>query len=564
MNDEDIVKILLENKVITENQLDQAKGEHKLSGIALTQVLLSKGFVGEEDLAQSLAQQLDLSYIKLSQKDLNSQVVNLVSRDLALRHKAVPVKADGNNLEVAFAAPWDLPVIEEFHLITGFKIKPLVASAKEIDAAITRYFRAEDSSKQTLIDMRFEKFKEAEEAGAENSQEELGLMENVPVVRLLDDIIEGAVSSGASDIHLDPQFPEMIVRYRIDGVLHDIMNIPKHIEAALISRVKVLANMDITESRMPQDGHIIVDKEERKYDIRISTVLTVNGENVVMRILDKNSLMLNLEKLGLDSRDVKVFSNLIEKPYGMILVTGPTGSGKSSTLYAVLNILDSKTTNIITIEEPVEYHLDGITQIQVDPGAKISFATGLRTILRQDPDTIMVGEIRDRETVEVAVQAAMTGHLMLSTLHTNDAASAVTRLIDIGVEPFLVSSTLIGVLAQRLCRVICKECKEEYVPSGKELEFLQKEGVDTKGLKLARGKGCDFCYHTGFKGRTGIFEIMEMSDEIRKLIMDRRSKTEITEIARREGMRTLRENGLQKIIDKVSTVDEIRRLVYIG
>ena len=561
---QDISVILLADGLISAEGLALAQGEAKLSGLPLETVLLNKKLVGPEELAQSLAKQLDIPYIKLSGEKLDPQAVKMIPLESARALKAIPVKSEGSDLYVAFVSPWDLPAMQDLSLATGFKIKPMAASLPEVEEAIKRHYRVEETSKQTLVDMRFDQLKD----GSSVSQtlaldEEISGLADLPIVKLLDDIIQGAVNSGASDIHIEPQFPEMAVRYRVDGILHDIMTIPKQAEALIVSRVKVLANMDITESRRPQDGHIRVDKEGREYDIRVSTVLTVNGENVVMRILDKGSLLLGLDRLGLSGRDAQVFSSLITKPYGMILVTGPTGSGKTTTLYAVLNQIDSLSRNVITIEDPVEYRLERITQIQVDAASNMTFASGLRTMLRQDPDIVMVGEIRDAETAQIAVQAALTGHLVLSTLHTNDASSVVTRLIDMGVEPFLIASTLIGALAQRLCRRICPECKEEYEPVAEEQEFLKSQGLDTRALKLARGRGCALCYNTGFKGRSGVFEILQTNDDIRKLIMERRPRADIAAKACAAGMRTLSENGLQKILDKTSTLEEVKRVVYV-
>jgi len=355
------------------------------------------------------------------------------------------------------------------------------------------------------------------------------------VVKLVNDIVSGGINSSASDIHLEPQEPEMVVRYRIDGLLHDIMTIPKHIESAVISRIKVLSNMNIAERRRPQDGHIVLNRNSREYDMRVSTMLTVSGEKTVMRIFDKTAMLIGLEELGFTPEDETRFGKLIERPYGIVLITGPTGCGKTTTLYAVLKQLNSAERNIITIENPVEYKINRINQVQVDEGAKITFATGLKTILRQDPDIIMVGEIRDKETAEIAMQAALTGHLVLSTLHTNDAASAITRLIDMGVEPFLVSATVIGAAAQRLCRTICPECK---------------------------GKGCSSCYETGYKGRIGVFELMTVSENIQNLILEKASILRIRKQAEKEGMKTLAENGEDKVAAGITTKEEIKRVVY--
>ncbi|MBU0650610.1 GspE/PulE family protein, partial [bacterium] len=443
-----------------------------------------------------------LEQIKLKDVKFNVQVVRMIPEEFARKYKVVAIKLEENNLFVAMTTLLDLSTRDELNLLTGCVIQPVLAEEKEIIQAIGQYYKVEETTKQSLIDMRIAELKDADKK--EQIVMPLGgqidVLEKSPVVKLVNDIIEGSIRVVASDIHFEPQIPEMFVRYRIDGILHDIMSIPKHIESQVVLRIKILAGMDITEHRKPQDGHIVLNKQGKEYDIRVSTLLTISGEKIVMRIFDKSTMLISLEGLGFVAEEESKFKQLIKKPHGMILVTGPTGSGKTTSLYAVLKQLNSKETNIITIENPVEYKLDRINQIQVDERVGINFASGLRTILRQDPDIIMVGEIRDKETAEIAIQAALTGHLVFSTLHTNDAPSAVTRLIDMGIEPFLISSTVIGCLAQRLCRKICSECK---------------------------GAGCEFCYGTGLKGRIGIFELMTVSDEIKRLILENKSASEI-------------------------------------
>ena len=576
-----LADILLEKGMLSQEQLEQALAEQESTGVPIQKILLDKKLLSPEKLAEALAEQLGIPYVKLRDINIDPQVIKMVPENVALKYKAVPVNIQENDLYIATSTPLNLPAIDEIKLVTGCQVKPMITTDKDIEQAINKYFKVEDTSKQALIDMRLEKLREKEKEGkkekAVSIEEKVGKIEDFPVVRLVNNIIEGAINAKASDIHLEGQVPEMRVRYRIDGILHDVMNVPKHIEASVVSRIKIMANMDITERRHPQDGHITINRGEKVYDFRVSSVLTINGEKIVMRILDKAAMLISLDKLGLSAYDEEVFRALITKPYGMILVTGPTGSGKTTTLYAVLSQMNAKASNIITIEEPVEYKLEGINQIQVDPLAKITFATGLRTIFRQDPDIIMVGEIRDRETAEIAIQAALTGHLVFSTLHTNDAPRAVTRLIDMAIEPFLISSTVIGIIAQRLCRTICPECKQEYDSSEQELQELRQtrgqrfgsapsegEGNPAKGLRLARGNGCDFCYRTGFKGRSGIFEIMRVSDNIRKRILEKRPAAELRELAIKEGMKTLKQNGILKVINGVSTFDEVKRVVYVG
>ncbi|MBU0570662.1 MAG: GspE/PulE family protein [Candidatus Omnitrophica bacterium] len=557
-----LVDILLQEELVTKPRLDEALAEQKLTGAPIQKILVDKGYITSSGLAQALARQLEIPYVKLIGQKIAPQVIKMIPEDIARQYKAIPVKMEGDSLHVAFASPLNLPARDEIKLITGCRISPMAATEKEIEQAIDQYYRVEETSKQALIDMRMQKLKEKKKEKAVTLEEELGRVGDLPVVRLVNDVINGAINAKASDIHFEPQDPEMVVRYRVDGILRDVMTVPKHVELSVISRIKILSNLDITERRLPQDGHISFKKDVKNYDLRVSTLKTVVGEKAVLRVLDKASMLIDLEKLGFTKHDEDIFKSLISKPYGMILVTGPTGSGKTTTLYAVLNQMNAVTDNIVTIENPVEYMLSRINQIQVDPTTKITFAAGLRTILRQDPDKIMVGEIRDRETAEVAVQAALTGHLVLSTLHTNDAAGAVTRAIDMGIEPFLISSTVIGTLAQRLCRMICPECKEEYTPSKKEIESIGLEDLPS-GQQLARGRGCDYCYGTGFRGRSAIFEIMKMSDGLRKLILDRAPLLEIKELAIKEGMKTLRENSIRKVLDKVSTIEEVRRVVYM-
>ncbi|MFH1360546.1 MAG: GspE/PulE family protein [Candidatus Omnitrophota bacterium] len=515
-----------------------------------------------EQEAKELAKQKGFDYIKLSEHELDPQIVHLLPENIARQHKAISVKLEENVLHVAFVSPQDLAARDEIELLTGNRIKPMIALEKEVQQAMNKYYKVDAKSKQDLIDMRIKKMRETQKEAQDSDIKEIGKVEDIPIVRLVNDFIYGAITAKASDIHLEPQDPEMMVRYRVDGILHDIMKIPKHIEAAVVSRIKVLSNMDITEKRRSQDGHLSIKKDKKDYDFRISTMKAINGEKVVIRILDRSSMLLSLEKLGLNEPDEKVFRSLITKPYGMILVTGPTGSGKTTTLYSALSQFDAKKLNIVTIEDPVEYQLDRITQIQVDPSSDMTFSNGLRTILRQDPDVIMVGEIRDKETAEIAIQAALTGHLVLSTLHTNDAPSAVTRLLDMDIEPFLISSTVIGAISQRLVRVICPECQGEYTASAEELKELQLNLQNQ--IKLAKGKGCDYCYQTGFRGRVAVFEVMRVTPAIQKLVLERKSSTEIKELAVQEGMKTLQANGVGKVVNKISTFEEVKRVIYVS
>jgi len=555
-----LTDILLSESLVSAAQLDEARAERKLTGAPIQKILVEKGLISPEALAQAVGRQLNIPFVRLTGLKIDPQIIKTLPEDIARRRKAIPVRFDEEGLHVAFASPLDLPARDEIKMITGCRIFPMVAPEKEIAQAINQYYRVEETSKQILIDMRMKKLKDGEQDKIVSIDDGAGMVQNLPVVKLVNDILVGAINAKASDLHLEPQEPDMVVRFRVDGILHDIMTVPRNIESSVVSRIKILANLDISERRVPQDGHISMQHENKDYDFRVSTLLTAAGEKVVLRVLDREKMMIDLEGLGFAPHDLSLFSSLISKPYGMLLVTGPTGSGKSTTLYAALNQMDGKRKNIVTIEDPVEYRMNRINQVQVHAASKLTFSTGLRTIVRQDPDIIMIGEIRDRETAEISVQAALTGHLLLSTLHTNDAPSAVTRLVDMGVEPFLIASTVIGAMAQRLCRKICPECREDYEPAGEE---AQKIGLALEpGQTLARGRGCDFCLNTGYKGRTGIYEMMKMSDGIRDRILEGASDKKIKELAVKEGMQTLQENALLKVVEKVSTIEEVSRVVY--
>ncbi len=562
-------EVLVLEKFVTEEELNAALDEVKVSGRPLDKVLTQKGLLDEEGLARVQASVDGISFIKLSEKEIDSNVVRMVSTDIAKKHNLIPVDFRGNTLYVAMIKPSDLAVINEVKLVTGCDVQPMVTTEKEIRQAIDKYLKVEEVSKQSLIDMRIEELRDAEKVEEKKEREEKRgkeTLEEIPSVKLVNDILIGTIERRASDIHFEPQDPEMIVRYRIDGIMYDIMSIPMHVRNAVISRLKIMAKLNITETRRPQDGHITFRKDNKTYDFRMSTLLTVNGEKVVLRFLDKETMLIGLGRLGFTLHDEEIFKSLIKRPFGMILVTGPTGSGKTTTLYAVLNQLEIKKVNIITIENPVEYKLSGINQIQIDPDIGITFASGLRTILRQDPDVILVGEIRDKETAEIAIHAALTGHLVFSTLHTNDAVSAINRLIDMGIEPFMIASTVIGCIAQRLCRKICPECKTEYEATERDIGIMgEVASAKQEGkVMLKKGKGCDFCFYTGYKGREAIFEILKVTDAIKNLIISRATAERIEATAKEEGMRTIREDGIRKILEGVSTLEEVRRIVNIG
>ncbi|MGQ9608139.1 MAG: GspE/PulE family protein [bacterium] len=489
---------------------------------------------------------------------IDKAVAQILSEEIVRRINMLPIRIEGEYIYVAASAPVNIPGLDEIKLLTGLKVKPVIVSKNELDRIINSQFSTQQTSKQAIVDMTIQELKTFREV---SSPEESMDVDEAPVVALVNSIIRGAVNDNASDIHLEPQFPEMRVRYRINGLLHDVTTVPRYIEPSIISRIKLLADMDITERRRPQDGHITVNVGNKQVDLRVSSILTINGEKIVIRVLDKDTMLVDLNHLGLSDDQQRIFRSFISHPYGMILVTGPTGSGKSTTLYAVLKEIDSKTRNIITIENPVEYQMPRITQIQVNPAINLTFASALRTILRQDPDVIMVGEIRDTETAEIAIQAALTGHLVFSTLHTNDAPSAVVRLLDMGIQPFLTSSAVIGVIAQRLVRTICPECKEFYQPSKEELELL---GTTRTDIKLAKGCGCPLCKGTGYRGRTAVYEIFEIDESIRRLIVAQAPTSEIRKMAIAKGMKSLSQMGREKILQGVSTLEEVHRVIHLG
>jgi len=468
--------------------------------------------------------------------NLNPQIVRLLPEETVRLYHSVPLSLEGNTLVVAMHDPHNLEAVDDISLQTGCEVHAVLASSEDILMAIDNVFSVEKKTKQTLIDMRLNTLREEKKTEASvEEEEETDALDDQPVVRLLKDILIGAITQKASDIHMEPQEPEMRIRYRIDGALHDVMTIPKSVEASLVSRAKVLSDMDITEKRRPQDGHYRFKHKGQSYDIRMACMHTVAGEKMVLRILDKSRMQLGLSDLGFSPDSENRIQNLITKPYGMIFVTGPTGSGKTTSLYAMLNMLDKAGSNIVTIEDPVEYRLPGINQTQVNVGAGMTFAAGLKAFLRQDPNVILVGEVRDHETAEIAVQAALTGHLVLSTLHTNDAPSAVTRLVEMGIEPFLVASTLIGVMAQRLARKVCVTCQ---------------------------GTGCESCMHTGMRGRTVMYELLEVDDAIRGHILRQSTASEVHDYMESQKMLTFKQCAMQKIVDGICSDAEARRVVF--
>jgi len=554
--------ILIEQGLINPKQLKEALGLQKNGNKKkLGEIFVEIGAITREELYEVLQYVYEAEYVDLSNYVIDPEVISLISEKSALRLKLIPISKNDDELIIAMANPLDVYAIDFVRDHTKIKkIKSLLATEEDVLNAITNYYELGE------YDDILEKlgteivFKEEEEE--EDSKKLEAISKEAPIIQLVNMLIVQGVKDRASDIHIEPIEKGLLIRFRIDGMLHDIRTLPNTIKSAVISRIKILAKMDIAERRLPQDGRFQVKFGTREVDLRVSTIPTVLGEKVVLRLLDKSKGLIKLEQLGFTPEQSNEFKSIIYKSYGIILLTGPTGSGKTTTLYAALNEVNSKDKNIITVEDPVEYKLKRINQIQIKPKINLTFANTLRSILRQDPDIIMVGEIRDVETAQIAVQAALTGHLVLSTLHTNDAASAITRLIDMDVETFLISSSVIGVIAQRLVRVICEKCKEEYIPGEDVLSELNIK-TNSKGdgkVKLYRGTGCSFCKNTGYYGRTSIYELIVLDEEIKSLIISKASSNIIKDAAIKKGMKTLKDSGLEKALQGITTIEEVLRV----
>lgn len=539
--------LLIEAGLITKEQLEETLKE-KAPGQKLGDALLQRGYITEQQLIEVLEFQLGIPHVSLYRYPIDPKLMNLVPKEFAKRNMLIPLKQEGDRLFVAMADPMDFFAIDDLRLSTGFHIEVAIASKDDILRAINKYYDIDDSVEEFLNIAPQQEVREQEKLVEDDS----------PIVKLVNQILQMAVEQRASDIHIDPQETKVVIRYRIDGILRTERALPKHMQGMLTARIKILANMDITEHRVPQDGRIKMNIDFHPVDLRVSTLPTIYGEKIVMRVLDLGAALNDLNKLGFNKVNLQRFIQLIEQPTGIVLITGPTGSGKSSTLYAALNRLNGEHVNIITIEDPVEYQLEGVNQIQVNPNVGMTFAEGLRSILRQDPNIIMVGEIRDRETAEIAIRASLTGHLVLSTLHTNDALSTVARLIDMGVEPFLVATSLSGVVSQRLVRRVCRDCQEEHEPTKREVDIFARRGLKIE--KVMRGRGCPMCNMTGYKGRIALHELMVMSDEMRKVILNGEPLSKLREIAIKNKMIFLIDDGLLKVKQGLTTTEEVLRV----
>jgi len=556
-------EILLARGLISQQQLEEAVEEQRKRGGRLGDILVELGAIGEDELVEVLAEQLGVpAYLKEAKWEVEPSALRRIPCSLALRYRVFPLAEADGVLRVAMLDPFDVPTIDALKNYTGVEIQPVVISASELQRLMRKYYQPQ--AKETLETILQQALEAAHPAAIPSGEGEVDVeqlkaeVESAPVVKLVDFLIQNALDERASDIHIEPGEERLSIRYRIDGVLHEVASSPRSLHMAVVSRIKVLSALDIAERRLPQDGRFTMRFDGREVDLRVSTLPTMYGEKVVLRLLEKGGMSYRLEELGFDVWSLEVFRRHIHRPYGMILLTGPTGSGKTTTLYSALLEVKSPGVNVVTVEDPVEYKLPGVYQMQVNPKIGLTFALGLRAILRQDPDIIMVGEIRDLETAEMAVRAALTGHLVFSTLHTNDAVSTVSRLVDMGVEPYLIASVLSLAVAQRLVRRICPGCKEAYSPSRDELASLGLEVPE--GVQFFRGRGCERCRRTGYYGRVAIVEVFEVTEEIRRLILQR----ELPEVLRREataaGMQSLRQNGMQKVLQGVTTIQEVLRV----
>jgi len=544
--------------IVDEQRLGELYEQCAKSGKNIITFLKENNIATDEQFGRLIAHSQKIEFINLSPDMVEPIAAHMIPYELSNEHNLIGVRMEADKLYVAMGSPMNLAVRDQIEMRTGSKVIPQAAAPNAIKAAIRYHFNVQNVTKQTIASMRLKKTSEQEKSSAASVLDQLQESQD-PVSGLVASIIAGGIDSRASDIHIEPQEKDMTIRYRIDGVLRKELSIPSSAQAEILSHIKILANMDIAEKRLPQDGHITTVHQDKEYDLRVSSLPSVIAEKIVIRILNKSGSKWNLDNIAPDSLDNQSIRKLIDNPYGMILLTGPTGSGKTTTLYSLLQLLNTGKNNIVTVEDPVEYRLTGITQVQTNPRAGLTFASALRSILRQDPDVILIGEIRDFETAEIAVSAAMTGHLVLSTLHTNDAAGAISRLVNLGIPPFMLASSLLGTVAQRLMRTSCIACKQSYAPEPQVKKLLFADAP--QDMVLHRSDGCDNCAKTGYLGRKAIYEILQITNTIQEMIITGKSDTEIKRQAISEGMRTLRKSGIQQVLSGSTTLDELYRVV---
>jgi len=563
-------EMLIKARLLTQDQLNQALEHQKTEGGKLGFNLVKMGFVREEDITELLSKQYGVASVNLREQEVDESVVKLIPSEVAQKYLILPIRRTGATLTIAMVDPTNVFAMDDIKFMTGYNVDPVVASEMAIKEAIDKYY---GSSHELELKKVMDEMAETESTAADlelmEDEEDVDLAsleaatEDAPVVKLVNLILTDSIKRGASDIHIEPYEKDFRVRFRIDGVLYEIMNPPLKLRDAIISRIKIMAKLDIAEKRLPQDGRIKIKMKmqgrNREMDYRVSVLPTLFGEKIVLRLLDKENLMLDMTRLGFEAQSLKKFEHAIFKPYGMVLVTGPTGSGKTNTLYSSISRVNTPETNIMTAEDPVEFNLHGINQVQMKESIGLNFAASLRSFLRQDPNIILVGEIRDFETAEIAVKAALTGHLVLSTLHTNDAPSTINRLMNMGIEPFLVATSVNLICAQRLIRRVCSECKEELHLPPQALVDIGFDPEEAPKVKIYKGRGCGLCNNTGYKGRVGLYEVMDIDDEIRELVLCGASSVELRRKAIEQGMITLRGSGLQKLRDGVTTIEEVVR-----
>jgi len=554
-----ILAVLEQEQFLDEPSFNRVVSQHEQTGQSVLSILKKENLLNDDQLVKVVAAGNGIEFINLSSEKIETVVAHLVSYDMANRYSLIPVRLEEDKLVVAMSSPMNLMVRDQIEMKTGYKVVPVAATPTSIRQAIHSHFDVASVTKQAIASMRLKEGHD-QEPEVRLVHEVSERVANDPVTKLVSSIVRGAIDARASDVHIEPRESEMRVRYRVDGILRSAITVPASAQNEVVSHIKIMSGMDISEKRLPQDGHMALGHSGKDYDLRVSSLPAQGGEKIVLRILDKSANKWNLNEVVSSPRDNTAFRELAANPYGMILITGPTGSGKTTTLYSLLQLLNTPATNIVTVEDPVEYRVDGITQVQVKPLAGLTFASALRSILRQDPDIILIGEIRDGETAEIAVSAALTGHLVLSTLHTNDAAGAVSRLINLGIPPFLAGSSLLGAVAQRLIRAACPKCSKPYKPTPEEVKLLAGSRAVKQGMKLIRGEGCGDCYQ-GYKGRRSIYEILTVKAAIRKMIMEGKDGDTIQQQAVREGMRTLYQSAIEEVIRGTTTLDEISRVV---
>lgn len=548
--------LLVSKGYLTEAQLKVALEEQKKTGKKIGEVLIDLGYITEDFLLDILSEQLGIERITLDELDLNPRFKNIIPENVARKYKVIPVKVEGSTLYIAMSDPNNIIAIDEITRLTKKDVIPMLISNDEFLAAFNKIYGGEDH----LYNIAKTVEKEISVLSAEDDSVYESLAESSSAIDLVNSIIAKAINEKASDIHIEPDEDILRVRFRIDGILHEILTLNKILAPAIISRIKIMSNMNIAEKRVPQDGRFKIKINFQEIDFRVSTLPTNFGEKAVLRVLDRSKALLELHRIGMDNHSLEIYDSIISKPYGIILISGPTGSGKTTTLYATLNKLNSLEKNIVTIEDPIEYNFKIINQVQVDETAGVTFASALRSILRQDPDIIMVGEIRDKETAQISIQASLTGHLVLATIHTNDAVSSVVRLVDMGIEPYLVSSSLIGVVAQRLVRKVCLNCAVEYTP---DESILKRLDIKYQNVKFVRGEGCPECHYTGYKGRIGIYEVLKIDTEMREMISKNATTETIRKYALSKGFQTLYDSGMKLASVGITTLEEVLRVTTI-